>query len=72
MTTNIGQAIGILCLALSVQSMKRSNTYIQKSNVDDLQSSGSGYSYQISSGDPFTYNEYKSDLTGKKSAIKQL
>lgn len=57
-----------LNIVLAVNSMTK-NTYIQKSNVEDLVSSGSGYSYQIRSGEPFTFKEFKGDLLGKQPLI---
>lgn len=59
-------------MVLAIQSMQKSRTYIQKSNVEDLQTSGSGYSYQIRSGDPFIFKSYKSDLTGKQKLENSL
>lgn len=59
-----------LLTAAVVQAMKRSSTVIQKSNVEDLQSSGSGYSYQISSGDPFTFKNYENEMKGEIFLVK--
>lgn len=64
-TMQLNQMIILLTIVLGVYSMKKSSTYVQKSNVEDMQTSGTGYSYQIRSGDPFTYKSSNSDLTGK-------
>ncbi|XP_057669517.1 uncharacterized protein LOC130901879 [Diorhabda carinulata] len=57
---NLRRMFLIFSTFLLAQCITRSNTYIKNTNVEDLEMSASGYSYQTKSGAPFDYNSFSS------------
>ncbi|XP_050503789.1 uncharacterized protein LOC114340365 [Diabrotica virgifera virgifera] len=55
--------ISSLCFLLA-NGITRSDTYIQNSGIEDLETSASGYSYQARSGTPFNYKSFSSESDG--------
>lgn len=55
----------IVYVGVSSEAMEeRSRTYIKRSDNEDMKASGSGYSYEIHSGEPYSYTSYNTDYSG--------
>ncbi|XP_023014237.2 uncharacterized protein [Leptinotarsa decemlineata] len=55
---NLAVATFLLSTVVLAGSMKRSSTYITKSGSEDLETSASGYSYQVQSDSPSDYKSF--------------
>ncbi|KAG5887137.1 hypothetical protein JTB14_024246 [Gonioctena quinquepunctata] len=55
---NLAFASLFLSMFALAESMKRSSTYFKKSGGEDLETSASGYSYQLKSTKPFGYSSF--------------
>lgn len=62
----LSRIIVLLTALIAAESMEKSTMYMKNAGSEDMEMSGTGYDYQVSSGTPF-YSNYGSDSSGKSN-----